>query len=796
MRVSYHHANPGGGNESVLLKFDREDTDEQSVVMVDAGASVETPHIVGADSVDALCLTHAHSDHYQSIDRCVGSETRVYASPDTRAILGDVFDVAAVESAGEIAPTVTERFESITGWTEVAPGVEAHPVPAGHTPGAVGFCFRFEDDGETHHILFTGDFTFRRAAGYPGFDTDSLPDVDVLFLTVATDETFPAALSEGLARALQRAHSGSKTLVTTSGLFGVHAGYLLSHLGQQFDREVPVHLVGQAAKLYNALEYDCPNVRATELFTDPRECLEPGTITVAGPEVPTERSSGRLFGRLRNDPGATVVQLIGSGEEPIREAGCTLHDYEVVNHPARAELDTLHDEVSPVHTVVVHRHRGARGEFNDWASCVWSPDDSGQYTLYEDGTWTPPPWMQHLPGRRHSNGDGGQRLGELVGSGLDDLFSLPSLERHDDVDLEHEGIDLTVVEGVLDQRAAYGAREETAAAVETTSGGESSGESEDASVEVEPVETADGTSMNGTESGTDGNSDENEPADGTRLVRTTGADFDELDPALQRAIEDGSTTEEELRELHRAMRAGAAGAAPESEAAESAAETTSTAGKTPDTSESTPESSHEDASGDASSEADVDSDSEPEVETHADAPAPSAPDEHERTDTSAGAAPEDEPAGQEDVTAGTEDEPAGGVELDGLTVALASRVVGPDADLEAVLAESVSTYLESLLSGDQPNEDGAERIDVTGSPALLDALDAVVADDSRYRDREDLVTTALASVLAPEVDDPVEVESLNPYLSLLDTVVANERLGPTSRGEAVRTAVLSYVSER
>lgn len=161
----------------------------------------------------------------------------------------------------------------------------------------------------------------------------------MLFLPAATNETFGESLTEALGTTLEHAHGGAPTLVTTSGLVGAQFAYLLSALVEEYELGVPIRVVGQVAKLYERLDYDCPRVEQISHFTDPRTCLDPGVITIAGPDVPRERSSGRLFGILRDNPNACVVQLVGSGETPMTEGRCTIHGYELVNHPSRQTLE-------------------------------------------------------------------------------------------------------------------------------------------------------------------------------------------------------------------------------------------------------------------------------------------------------------------------------------------------------------------------------------------------------------------------------------------------------------------------
>jgi putative mRNA 3-end processing factor len=297
------------------------------------------------DELVAICLTHAHLDHYQSLETCRRNQTTIYASPSTAALLPEIFEVAAREYDVTTTDATSQAIEPLDGWTTVAPGIAIYPLPAGHAPGAASLLFRFDDGNDQHHVLATGDFTTRRAAGYPGFKAPPTLDIDVLFLTAATSDTFSEQLTEALGHALQRAHSGAQTLVTTSGLVGVHVAYLLDAVRSELDLGVTIHLAGQVAKLYDTLEYDCQHVTSIPQFADPQTCLQRGTITIAGPEVPRERSSGRLFGRIREDPSACVVQLISSSEDPVTGGQCTIHDYKIANHPTRDTLEAVHDNI-------------------------------------------------------------------------------------------------------------------------------------------------------------------------------------------------------------------------------------------------------------------------------------------------------------------------------------------------------------------------------------------------------------------------------------------------------------------
>jgi len=175
VRLSFNHANPNSGNESFLLRFGTGSA-ETACILVDAGDGVDLDSLLSpSDQLVAICLTHAHVDHYAELTAAHRDDVPIFTSPATATILGDVFDVASSKYDITASEAVTSAIAPIDDWTDIVPGIEIHPVPAGHVPGAVGFLFRVIDDDDTHHILTTGDFTSRRAGGFPGLtQMDSL----------------------------------------------------------------------------------------------------------------------------------------------------------------------------------------------------------------------------------------------------------------------------------------------------------------------------------------------------------------------------------------------------------------------------------------------------------------------------------------------------------------------------------------------------------------------------------------------------------------------------------------------
>lgn len=443
MQISFQHANPTRGNESVLLRFVT-GADETPCILIDAGPGVDLDSLLQpTDRLAAICLTHAHLDHYATLAAAHYNEVPILTSPATAAVLNDVLNVASTEYDIAITGAVTDAITPVDDWTEVTPTVEVHPVPAGHVPGAVGFLVRAANGDQNHHLLVTGDFTLRSAGGFPGFDPGGFVDVDVLFLSVPTNDSFKSALTDALGMTLEQAHSGAPTLLATSGLVGVQCAYLLTALINEYNLQVPVRVVGHVAKLYEALDYDCSSVEVIPDFEHTDECLDQGTIVIAGPEVPREQSSGRLFGVLREDSNACVVQLVGCGEKPLTDGKCTIHAYELANHPTRETLIAVHDAVEPTETIITHCHGGAQDAFNDdLSSIIWACGNTNEHTLFDGQYWRLPPWMN---GRR-VNCNHRRNIQQFAGADLLASFSIPSLDRYDEPDLEGEGVDIKRIE--------------------------------------------------------------------------------------------------------------------------------------------------------------------------------------------------------------------------------------------------------------------------------------------------------------------------------------------------------------
>lgn len=459
MEIQFQHANPHSGRESVVLRIDGLLTDQTVCVLVDAGQNVSTDDLLDEDTgeyLSAICLTHAHLDHYQSLGDALAHGAPVYAATDTATMLEDVFAAGADHYDLSNTNRVLDQLEPIGEWTQIVSGLHVHPVPAGHTPGAAGFLFEVTDDDERRTILVTGDFTSRRAAGYPGFDNDLPVDVDVLVLTAATSEPFEATLTDAVGTICERVWAGSTVLATASGLTGLQVAYLLGHLADQWDERLPITLAGHAAKLYDRLDYSVPNVETVAEFTDPTTVLATDGVTIAGPEVPIDGSAERLFEAITDDPGATLVQLINGGSSPVTSAACTTYDFSLSNHPEPETIDDTVETLSPVHVVITHQQGAAANQYKDkYDSFVWATDTTDCYTLLDESGWTPPPWVTESTTRRVQSGT--TNVNGVLGDAIaDEAIPLPSVTRLGDIDLDAEGLDLATLRDRLSVAATPG----------------------------------------------------------------------------------------------------------------------------------------------------------------------------------------------------------------------------------------------------------------------------------------------------------------------------------------------------
>ena len=480
MEISFQHTNPLAGNESTLLHVSTRE-DHTYSYLVDAGESVSPAAFLDKDDeLDGVFLTHAHTDHYKSLGQILttASDTQLYTSPGTAAMLEDVYTEAdRYQDLGDVTP-ITEALTPIDTWTPLNDGVFVLPVPAGHTLGAAGFLFRIDDpqNNETVTVLTTGDFTPRPVGGYPGLTIPDSIDIDIMIANAATAPHFEDELNDALEVLLERGLSGATTLVAASALTGVHIAYLLGHVLDEIDRQLPIHLAGQAAKLYTTLDYDVPFVSAHPQFEHTDEVLTPGALTIAGPEAPTQGSIGRLYGVIKDDPDAIFVQLTTLGVEAVDDGECATHHAELSNHPTEQQFINTVEANLPRHLILKHvrPERGKEIGSNFDNLFHWSNDDTQAHVLYDDGDWSAPHWVDggtaSRIGRRNYQ-QSGSRL--PIDRSIDKLPTI-SLTRQQPA-LSAEGVELT----------QFKDRYESIGSVQETSDDESaSGEKEQESTEI------------------------------------------------------------------------------------------------------------------------------------------------------------------------------------------------------------------------------------------------------------------------------------------------------------------------
>lgn len=461
MRVSYQNANPHRGHESYYIKFDDVSSTATNCVLVDSGEGVNVEEDLGDDEyLSAILLTHAHADHYQTLGDNIKDGAKVLTTPATASVLETVLSEASkyAETDGVGWNNIEESVEPITDWHSLTADVDVRPVPAGHVPGACGYLIRFDED---RHILSTGDFTFDRAAGYPPLPKHELTElgVDVLFLNASTSES--DGFTESIDSVLEQAVSGGHVLVSASGMTCVKYVYILGHLIEEYEMSMSVSIAGQAAKIYEELEYDVPNVSSHPVYESTAELLE-SDISVAGPEKPVKGSSKALFEEIRDDPSAALVRILGSYSRWNETTGCTVLDFKQVNHPTEDELYGFVEDLNPVQTVVQHGETRKWGDVFDF-TLTWADDKSESRLLYSDGDWEPPRWLEEGTYEmilKKNRSKGGPDMTGIIGGDVGEILELdiPSLERAEEPSLSSEGIQT----GEIPQRSSMSSRQKEA----------------------------------------------------------------------------------------------------------------------------------------------------------------------------------------------------------------------------------------------------------------------------------------------------------------------------------------------
>lgn len=392
MNVSFQYANRN--NTSVLLKFDGVIENQTVCLLVDAGEGVDVDSLINEhqnEYLTGVLLTHLHLDHYTTLDKNLRDGAKIYTSDENEKLLNTVLTEASSNRDSTFnTQKIQSSVEAISDSVTIGGELTITPVPAGHAPGATGFYIEFEGADGTETILVTGDFTRRSVAGYPGLP---LHDTDTLLLTGATCDNFRDSATEAVDKSIEQALSGSPSLVTASGLNGVHFAYLLGHTIKEASQPIQVNIVGQAAKLYDALDYSVPNVNSIQEY-NPGDVVGEGYITISGPDIPNRGGSKLLFDEIRNDPNAGLVQLVSSNRSEIAESRCTVNQYMIVNHPTSETISDTIELLDPKQVIISHQTGDDLERYRDqFSTVVWAPKSNNTFTFYKDGAQSPPHWI-------------------------------------------------------------------------------------------------------------------------------------------------------------------------------------------------------------------------------------------------------------------------------------------------------------------------------------------------------------------------------------------------------------------
>jgi putative mRNA 3-end processing factor len=391
MNIKCQYANRS--KTSVLLTIEGILQGQSVNLLVDPGPGVDIDGLLGRDDyLTGILLTHLHMDHYATLGENMRDGAPVYTSQTNI----DLLDVA-VDDANQFVNTAIDKSETKRSATPVDDGVtiggkiDVTAVPAGHTPGAIGFYLKVSSGGETESILITGDFTRRPVAGYAG-----LPpvDADLVVLTGATESDFEDNLTDAVTTAIRQGLSGSPALVTATGLNAVHFATVLGTAIEESNVDMGVSVVGKAAKMLDKLDINPPHVTAIPEYA-PEDILSENPITITGPDLPTEGGARKLFTQIKDDPNAGAILLSGDEEADIGTYSCTLNQFRFSNHPTETAVDEYIELVNPREIFLTHQRGSELRRYRDkYSAIVWAPRERKCYTLYRNGEWIAPFWVK------------------------------------------------------------------------------------------------------------------------------------------------------------------------------------------------------------------------------------------------------------------------------------------------------------------------------------------------------------------------------------------------------------------
>ncbi|UPM43501.1 hypothetical protein [Halocatena salina] len=384
--MHYQRANPDTGGESFLLRFEGVCSDRIACLLVNSGRGVDIDDLLDesrGEHLAGIIINNAHPECYCTLGENARDDVPIYATHQTAQIIATALTGPHARTVDQ-PETILEQMVVVDGWHQFVNGVQLHPVPVGHAPGAAGFLFEIVD-GKRYRTLFVADeYTVRQAGGYPGVSLDLDVEIDAMIVTDAVDQPVQPALTEACSIICERANTGSTVLVTADEPTGLHVAGLLGRLEQSRS----VTILGRIATLWEEFGYSAPNV--TIHPEDRVEALGSGSIAVATPTTPVQGLSGRLFEELSDDPDAVVVRLTHGEATPMSASRCMVQSLPWRNLPTHDTLSTVIDAFTPVQVVVADRNAAADRGGPSCDSFVWCIEDDLVYTLFDGARWVAP----------------------------------------------------------------------------------------------------------------------------------------------------------------------------------------------------------------------------------------------------------------------------------------------------------------------------------------------------------------------------------------------------------------------
>ncbi len=146
MNIGFRNANPRHGDESYYITIEDGIDGQRACLLVDSGPGVRVERDLGSDEYLAgILLTHAHLDHYRTLGENVRDGAKIHTSPSTAAIVETIYREGKRNYDLSGTETVLDALEPIEDWHEIRNDLAVHPIPVGHSPGAVGFVIRILD---------------------------------------------------------------------------------------------------------------------------------------------------------------------------------------------------------------------------------------------------------------------------------------------------------------------------------------------------------------------------------------------------------------------------------------------------------------------------------------------------------------------------------------------------------------------------------------------------------------------------------------------------------------------------